>query len=79
MIKMQLLYFGIKVPEEFDNNHRSHAFRHWVDSRKFNCPTAQETMASKMRNFRCIYKELHDVSTQLQAYCHKHLKGIITY
>ena len=27
IIKMQLLYFGISVPEEFDNDHWSHNFR----------------------------------------------------
>jgi len=74
MIKMQLLYFGIKVPAEFDNDHWSHAFRHWIDSQEFNYPTARETMASKMRNFRFIDKELRDVSTQLRAYCRKHFK-----
>ncbi|MDV7141046.1 IS110 family transposase, partial [Maribacter sp. TH_r10] len=26
-IKMQLLYFGIKEPEEFDNDHWSHKYR----------------------------------------------------
>lgn len=74
MIKMQLLYFGIKVPEEFDNDHWSHAFRHWIDNQQFNYPTARETMASKMRNFRFIDKELRDVSSQLRAYCRKHFK-----
>src|SRR5690606_28020275 len=28
-IKMQLLYFGIKEPAEFDNDHWSHNYRHW--------------------------------------------------
>src|SRR5690606_17400233 len=32
LIKMQLLYYGVKVPPEFDNDHWSHEFRHWVDS-----------------------------------------------
>lgn len=27
MIKMQLLYFGIKIPEEFENDHWSHKYR----------------------------------------------------
>jgi transposase len=27
MIKMQLLYFGVKLPAQFDNDHWSHAFR----------------------------------------------------
>ncbi len=78
MIKMQLLYFGIKVPPEFDNDHWSHAFRHWVDSQQFNFPTARETMASKMRTFRFIDKELRDVSSQLRAYVVNILKRTTT-
>src|SRR5690606_6472880 len=35
MIKMQILYFGIKVPEEFDNDHWSHKFRNWLDNLSF--------------------------------------------
>lgn len=73
-IKMQLLYFGVTVPEEFDNDHWSHAFRVWVDAIVFNHPTARETLDSRMRSFRFIDKELRDVSTKLRAYCRKHYK-----
>lgn len=73
-IKMQLLYFGMSVPEEFDNDHWSHAFRVWVDTIVFDHPTARETLDSRMRSFRFIDKELRDVSTKLRAYCRKHYK-----
>ncbi len=73
-IKMQLLYFGVTVPEEFDNDHWSHAFRGWVDAIVFNHPTARETLDSRMRIFRFIDKELRDVSTKLCTYCRKHYK-----
>lgn len=74
VIKMQLLYYGVKVPAEFDNDHWSHEFRHWVDSQEFVYGNARECMASKMRNFRFIDKELRDVSSRLRAYCRKHFK-----
>ena len=74
-IKMQLLYFGIEVPEEFDNDHWSHAFRHWVDDQLFNYSTGDSTMSSRMRSFRFIDKELRDVSSHLRSYCRKHYKG----
>src|SRR5690606_8634533 len=35
-IKMQLLYLGISIPEEFDNDHWSHNCRAWVDAIVFN-------------------------------------------
>jgi transposase len=73
-IKMQLLYFGIHIPEEFDNDHWSHKFRNWVDAIVFKYPTARETLDSRMRYFRFIDQELRDVSTKLRAYCRKHYK-----
>lgn len=74
-IKMQLLYFGVSIPEKFDNDHWSHSFRNWVDGIVFEYPTAKETLASRMRYFRFIDKELRDVSTKMRAYCRKHYKN----
>ena len=73
-IKMQLLYFGIEVPEEFDNDHWSHNFRNWLDDISFEYPTAKETLSSRMRYFRFIDNELRAVSNQLRAYCRKYYK-----
>ena len=74
IIKMQLLYFGISVPEEFDNDHWSHNFRHWLDSLEFDHSTARDTLDSRMRSFRFVDKELRDVSSKIRAYCRKHYK-----
>jgi transposase len=68
-IKMQLLYFGIKEPEEFDNDHWSHKYRNWLDNIMFEYPTAKATLESRMRFFRFVDQELRDVSTQLRRYC----------
>lgn len=73
-IKMQLLYFGIKEPEEFDNDHWSHKYRKWLDSMIFQYPTAKATLESRMRFFRFVDQELRDVSTQLRRYCKKYHK-----
>lgn len=73
-IKMQLLYFGIKEPEEFDNDHWSHAYRNWLDAMLFKYPTAKITLESRMRFFRFVDKELRDVSTQLRRYCKENYK-----
>jgi transposase len=74
ILKMQLLYFGVHIPEEFDNDHWSHNFRYWIDGLEFVHPTARDTFDSRMRSFRFIDKELRDVSTKLRAYCRKHYK-----
>ena len=73
-IKMQLLYFGIKEPEEFDNDHWSHKYRNWLDDMVFAHPTAKATLDSRMRFFRFVDQELRDVSTQLRRYCKVHYK-----
>lgn len=73
-IKMQLLYFGIKEPEAFDNDHWSHAYRKWLDDMMFQYPTAKATLESRMRFFRFVDKELRDVSTELRRYCKQHYK-----
>lgn len=73
-IKMQLLYFGIKEPVEFDNDHWSHNYRKWLDAMVFKNPTAKATLDSRMRFFRFVDQELRDVSTQLRRYCKVHHK-----
>ena len=73
-IKMQLLFFGIKEPEEFDNDHWSHKYRRWLDDIVFKNPTAKATLESRMRFFRFVDQELRDVSTQLRRYCKRHHK-----
>jgi transposase len=73
-IKMQLLYFGIKEPEEFDNDHWSHKYRNWLDDMIFEYPTAKAALESRMRFFRFVDQELRDVSTQLRRYCKVHYK-----
>jgi transposase len=73
-IKMQLLYFGIKIPEQYDNDHWSHDFRNWVDKIVFEYPIAKESLDSRMRYFRFIDQEVRLVSNQLRAHCRKHFK-----
>jgi len=74
-IKMQLLYYGIKVPERYDNDHWSHGFRDWLDGLDFEYDTGKEVLESRMRSFRFIDREFRDVSTQLRKWTKKHYKG----
>lgn len=73
-IKMQLLYYGIKVPEEFDNDHWSHAFRGWLDGLEFEYESGKEVLRSRMRTFRFIDREFRDVSTLLRRHTKAHFK-----
>jgi len=74
-IKMQLLYYGIEVPEDFDNDHWSHKFRQWLDDLEFSFITGKATLESRMRYFRFVDQDLRLVSNQLRAYCRKHYKN----
>lgn len=67
-IKMQLLYYGVRVPEEFDNDHWSHAFRDWLDDLAFGHATGDEVLKSRMRSFRFVDREFRDVSTSLRKH-----------
>ena len=73
-IKMQLLYYGIKVPGEFDNDHWSHAFRTWLNNLGFEYQTGKEVLESRMRSFRFIDQEFRDVSTRLRKWTKDHYK-----
>lgn len=74
LIKAQLLYFGVIVPEEFDNSHWSHGFRHWLDALEFEYSPARATLDSRMRQFRFVDQDLRDVSTQLRRFCKVYYK-----
>lgn len=65
-IKMQLLYYGIKVPEEYDNDHRGHDFRNWLDALDLGYETGNEVVRSRMRSFRFVDRELRELSTCLR-------------
>lgn len=74
LIKSQLLYFGVIVPEEFDNSHWSHGFRYWLDALEFEYSPARATLDSRMRQFRFVDQDLRDVSTQLRRFCKTYYK-----
>lgn len=73
-IKMQLLFHGIVVPDEFDNPNWSHSFRNWIEDLPMEFPTLKESFDSRMKHFRFIDKEIRELSNQLRAYCRKHYK-----
>lgn len=74
LIKSQLLYFGVVVPEQYDNSHWSHGFRNWLDALQFEYCPARVTLDSRMRQFRFVDQDLRDVSTQLRRFCKTYYK-----
>ena len=73
-IKSQLLYFGIKLPEQFDNPNWSRDMKTWIGNIKWKYNSAAETIKSWLRQLEFMwYEELH-ISNELRAYCRKHYK-----
>src|SRR5690606_22414367 len=73
-IKMQLLYYGIQVPEQYDHDHWSHGFRDWLDGLEFEYDTGKEVLCSRMRTFRFVDQEFRDVSTLLRRHTKEYFK-----
>jgi len=73
-IKSQLLYYGIKLPEQFDNPNWSHEMKEWLAAIEWKFTSASITMKSRLKQLDFLwYEELH-ISTALRAYCRKHYK-----
>lgn len=73
-IKSQLLYYGIKLPDEFDNPNWSHEMKTWLSNIKWKFSSASLAMKSRLRQLDFLWYEVLDISTALRAYCRKHLK-----
>src|SRR4030095_5430996 len=73
-IKSQLLYYGIKLPEEYDNPNWSHNMKTWLANIKWKFTSATAAMQSRLKHLHFLwYEELH-ISNELRAYCRKHHK-----
>lgn len=73
-IKSQLLYYGIKIPEQYDNPNWSHDMKAWLMSLEWKYSTGLSVMNSRLKQLEFLwYEELH-ISNELRAYCRKHYR-----
>lgn len=73
-IKSQLLYYGIKLPEQYDNPNWSRNMKDWLQSLVWKYKTGSAVMQSRLKQLEFLwYEELH-ISTELRAYCRKFYK-----
>ena len=73
-IKSQLLYYGINLPEQYDNPNWSREMKTWIGNIKWKFNSAAESMRSRLKQLEFVwYEELH-ISNELRAYCRKHYK-----
>ena len=73
-IKMKLLYFGIEIPQEYDNPNWSHAFRDWLKSIELEHEPGKLSIDSMLLEYEFIDNQVRLVSNHLRAYCRKHYK-----
>lgn len=73
-IKSQLLYYGIKLPEQFDNPNWSREMKNWVNNLSWKFTAGTETMQSRLRQLDFLWHEQLHVNNELRAYCRKHHK-----
>jgi len=73
-IKSQLLYYGIKLPDEYDNPNWSREMKTWVGNIKWKYSSASESMQSRLKQLEFIWYEELRISTVLRAWCRKHSK-----
>ncbi len=73
-IKSQLLYYGIKLPEQYDNPNWSRNMKDWLQSLAWKYKTGSAVMRSRLKQLEFLwYEELH-ISTELRGYCRKFYK-----
>ena len=73
-IKSQLLYYGIKLPEAYDNPNWSRVMKTWIGAIKWKYSSAAESIRSRLKQLEFVwYEELH-ISNVLRAYFRKYYK-----
>lgn len=78
-IKNQLLYYGIKLPDEFDNPNWSYEMKTWISNIKWKFTSAAETMRSCLKQLDFLWYETLYISNDLRAYCRSIIKKIIIF
>jgi transposase len=73
-IKSFLFYYGITIPEEFDNANWSKGFIEWVGTQTYKFETGKLTMQLLLSRYEFMYRNNLQLSTAIRAYSRKHFK-----
>lgn len=69
ILKSQLIYFGIKIPEHMDNANWTSDFREWVKELKWQYETASYMMQTNIEQVEYLHYKINDVGNVLRKYC----------
>ena len=73
-IKGQLLYYGIKLPEQYDNPNWSREMKTWLGNIQWKFSSGAASLQSRLKQLEFIWYEELDISNKLRAYCRKQYK-----
>jgi transposase len=73
-IKSMLLYYGIELPEKYDNTGWSKDFIQWLHKIRWSYTTAAEAMKSRLLEYAFLRKEYLHICNELRAYARKHYR-----
>ena len=73
-IKSMLLYYGIELPQNYDNVNWSKAMTHWIEKLKWLYPTAAATMKSRLDEYHFLRGEYLGVCNELRSYARNQYK-----
>lgn len=68
-IKSLLLYHGIKIPEQYDNNYWIHAFLDWLEAIDLGPLPGNLSLQGKIRVYKFIKLEYQQTDNHMRAYC----------
>lgn len=73
-IKSMLLYYGVPLPEHYDNNSWNKAMLHWIGGLRWLYPTAASAMKSRMMEYDFLHSQYLSVCNELRSYVRHHYK-----
>lgn len=73
-IKAMLLYYGIALPQQYDNANWSKAMVQWVEQIKWLYPTTASTMRSRLEEYRFFKRQYRQACNELRSYARNNYK-----
>lgn len=73
-IKSHLMYYGIPIPDSFDNANWSKKFVEWLKNQICEYETGVMKMTHLLKRYEFMHRNLLEISTQLRSYARKHHK-----
>jgi transposase len=69
-----LLYYGIVLPEKYDNTGWSKDMIQWLHKQRWSYSPATEAMKSRLQEYQFLRREYLHIGNELRAYARKHYR-----